>query len=81
MNVAGEWWKADTEVIINQAMQSGGAPNISDAYTMNGLPGPLYNCSSKGMDFISSLSVRMKTLEQRLTGDMMHILCIVVRIF
>lgn len=49
MDVAGEWWKADTEVIINQAMQSGGAPNISDAYTMNGLPGPLYNCSSKGI--------------------------------
>ncbi|KAA8518921.1 hypothetical protein F0562_016305 [Nyssa sinensis] len=45
--IFGEWWKADTETIINQAMQSGGAPNISDAYTINGLPGPLYNCSAK----------------------------------
>ncbi|OWM64643.1 laccase-17-like [Punica granatum] len=45
--VFGEWWKADTEKIINQALQSGGAPNISDAYTMNGLPGPLHNCSAK----------------------------------
>ncbi|XP_054780830.1 laccase-17-like [Prosopis cineraria] len=43
----GEWWKADTEAVINQAMQTGSAPNLSDAYTINGLPGPLYNCSSK----------------------------------
>lgn len=46
--IVGEWWKADTETIINQAMQSGGAPNVSDAHTINGLPGPLYNCSAKG---------------------------------
>ncbi|TYH80751.1 hypothetical protein ES332_D03G153300v1 [Gossypium tomentosum] len=26
----------------------GGGPNVSDAYTFNGLPGPLYNCSAKG---------------------------------
>ncbi|KAF5747561.1 putative laccase [Tripterygium wilfordii] len=45
--VFGEWWKADTETIINQATQTGGAPNISDAYTINGLPGPTYNCSAK----------------------------------
>ncbi|XP_051131698.1 laccase-17-like [Andrographis paniculata] len=44
----GEWWKADTEKIINQAMQTGSAPNISDAYTINGFPGPSYNtCSAK----------------------------------
>ncbi|GER28591.1 laccase [Striga asiatica] len=45
--VFGEWWKADTESIINRALQTGGAPNISDAYTINGLPGLLYNCSAK----------------------------------
>ncbi|EEF30828.1 laccase, putative [Ricinus communis] len=45
--IFGEWWKADTEVIINQAMRTGGAPNVSDAFTINGLPGPLYNCSAK----------------------------------
>ncbi|CAA0836384.1 Laccase-17 [Striga hermonthica] len=45
--VFGEWWKADTESIINQALQTGGAPNISDAYTINGLPGLFYNCSAK----------------------------------
>ncbi|CAK9185322.1 unnamed protein product [Ilex paraguariensis] len=45
--IFGEWWKADTETIINQALQIGGAPNVSDAFTINGLPGPLYNCSAK----------------------------------
>ncbi|KAG9149064.1 hypothetical protein Leryth_010665 [Lithospermum erythrorhizon] len=42
----GEWWNADTEAVITQALQTGGGPNVSDAYTINGLPGPLYNCSS-----------------------------------
>ncbi|KAJ4977902.1 hypothetical protein NE237_008682 [Protea cynaroides] len=45
--VFGEWWNADTEAVINQATQTGLAPNLSDAYTINGLTGPLYNCSSK----------------------------------
>ncbi|XP_059463157.1 laccase-17-like [Corylus avellana] len=45
--IFGEWWKADTETVINQATQTGLAPNISDAYTINGLPGPLYSCSAK----------------------------------
>ncbi|PRQ33825.1 putative laccase [Rosa chinensis] len=45
--IFGEWWNADPEAVINQALQTGGGPNVSDAYTINGLPGPLYNCSSK----------------------------------
>lgn len=45
--IFGEWWNVDTEAVINQALQTGGGPNVSDAYTMNGLPGPLYNCSTK----------------------------------
>jgi len=44
----GEWWQADTEVVVKQALQTGGGPNVSDAHTINGLPGPLYNCSAKG---------------------------------
>lgn len=48
-NMAGEWWKADTEAVINQAIKTGLAPNNSDAHTINGLPGPLNNCSAKGM--------------------------------
>ncbi|XP_057523705.1 laccase-17-like [Amaranthus tricolor] len=45
--IFGEWWNADPEAVIAQALQTGGGPNVSDAYTINGLPGPLYNCSAK----------------------------------
>ena len=46
---AGEWFNVDPESVIQQALQTGGGPNVSDAYTINGLPGLLYNCSSNGM--------------------------------
>ncbi|KAF8039879.1 hypothetical protein BT93_B2176 [Corymbia citriodora subsp. variegata] len=45
--VFGEWFNSDPEAIISQALQTGGVPNVSDAYTINGFPGPLYNCSAK----------------------------------
>ncbi|KAG8054781.1 hypothetical protein GUJ93_ZPchr0001g32933 [Zizania palustris] len=45
--IFGEWWTADTEAVVSQAMQTGGGPNVSDAFTINGLPGPLYNCSAQ----------------------------------
>ncbi|CAI9098301.1 OLC1v1034922C1 [Oldenlandia corymbosa var. corymbosa] len=45
--IFGEWFNTDTEAIITQALKTGGGPNVSDAYTINGLPGPLYNCSAK----------------------------------
>ncbi|KAJ3703319.1 hypothetical protein LUZ61_007024 [Rhynchospora tenuis] len=43
----GEWFNSDPEAVIKQALRTGGGPNISDAYTINGFPGPLYNCSAK----------------------------------
>ncbi|XP_031265112.1 laccase-4-like [Pistacia vera] len=46
--VLAEWWKSDTEAVINQALKSGLAPNVSDAHTINGQPGPVSNCSSLG---------------------------------
>lgn len=48
MKIAGEWWKSDTETVINQALKSGLAPNVSDAHTINGRPGAVPNCSSQG---------------------------------
>ncbi|KAJ8753844.1 hypothetical protein K2173_000098 [Erythroxylum novogranatense] len=42
----GEWWKANAVDVENEALATGGAPNISDAYTINGRPGDLYNCST-----------------------------------
>ncbi|KAL8162633.1 hypothetical protein V2J09_014122 [Rumex salicifolius] len=43
----GEWWKADPVQVIRQATRTGAAPNVSDAYTINGQPGDLYNCSKQ----------------------------------
>ncbi|KAK3138577.1 hypothetical protein QOZ80_5AG0370690 [Eleusine coracana subsp. coracana] len=45
--IFGEWWRNDTEAVIAEALRTGGGPNVSDAYTINGLPGPLYNCSAQ----------------------------------
>jgi len=44
----GEWFNADPQAVVQQALQTGAGPNASDAHTFNGLPGPLYNCSTKG---------------------------------
>lgn len=54
--IIGEWWKADVEAVINQAIQSGLPPNISDAHTINGHPGPTSTCSSQGTDTGYTLS-------------------------
>ncbi|KAF7076026.1 hypothetical protein CFC21_080740 [Triticum aestivum] len=46
--ILGEWWRADTEAVITRALHTGGPSDVSDAYTINGLPGPLYNdCCAK----------------------------------
>ncbi|KAK3018967.1 hypothetical protein RJ639_003386 [Escallonia herrerae] len=44
--VLGEWWNANVIDVENQGLASGAAPNNSDAFTINGLPGDLYPCSS-----------------------------------
>lgn len=43
--VAGEWWNANVVDVENQGLATGGAPNNSDAFTINGKPGDLYPCS------------------------------------
>ena len=45
----GEWWKSDVMEVLDEALQTGGDPNVSDAYTINGQPGDLFNCSKSGM--------------------------------
>uniref|UniRef100_A0A0A0LQV8 Laccase n=1 Tax=Cucumis sativus TaxID=3659 RepID=A0A0A0LQV8_CUCSA len=52
--IFGEWWNGDVEEVENEMLRSGGGPNNSDAYTINGLPGPLYPCSSTDT-FISTV--------------------------
>ncbi|CAN4101082.1 unnamed protein product [Withania somnifera] len=44
----GEWWNRDIIAVQRQSQFTGAAPNISDAYTINGQPGDLYRCSSQG---------------------------------
>ncbi|KAL5125096.1 Laccase-4 [Glycine soja] len=46
--ILSEWWKSDTEAVINEALKSGLAPNVSDAHTINGHPGSVQNCASQG---------------------------------
>ncbi|KAH7280492.1 hypothetical protein KP509_37G070300 [Ceratopteris richardii] len=46
--ILGEWWNANVEDVSAQALATGGAYNVSDALTINGQPGDLYNCSSDG---------------------------------
>ncbi|GLJ45710.1 hypothetical protein SUGI_0962030 [Cryptomeria japonica] len=43
--VLGEWWNSDPIKVEAEAKLSGGAPNVSDAFTINGQPGGSYNCS------------------------------------
>ncbi|CAI0415627.1 unnamed protein product, partial [Linum tenue] len=35
----GEWWNANPVDVVREATRTGAAPNISDAYTINGQPG------------------------------------------
>lgn len=50
--ILAEWWKSDVEAVINEAIKSGGAPNVSDAHTINGHPGPVPSCTShRGINF------------------------------
>ncbi|KAL9317728.1 hypothetical protein ACSQ67_014245 [Phaseolus vulgaris] len=43
--IFGEWWMNDVNEVFRQSFESGGAPNISDALTINGQPGDLFPCS------------------------------------
>ncbi|XP_028786869.1 laccase-1 [Neltuma alba] len=57
--ILGEWWNVDAEMMASEMMKYGSGPNYSDAYTINGLPGPLYPCSVK--DTFTHLVERGKT--------------------
>ncbi|KAL5991616.1 hypothetical protein ACLOJK_012525 [Asimina triloba] len=43
----GEWWDANPVDVENEALRTGTAVNLSDAYTINGRPGDLYPCAQK----------------------------------
>lgn len=43
--ILGEWWKSDIQAVLSEFLNSGGGPNISDAFLINGQPGDRYPCS------------------------------------
>ncbi|KAG6415026.1 hypothetical protein SASPL_122427 [Salvia splendens] len=45
--ILGEWWNDDVEEIVKQGRKLGLPPQMSDAHTINGKPGPLFPCSEK----------------------------------
>ncbi|KAH9663112.1 Laccase-11 [Citrus sinensis] len=46
----GEWWHTDVEEVEKQGQKMGLPPNMSDAHTINGKPGPLFPCSEKPLN-------------------------------
>ena len=52
MIIKGEWWDANPVDVLVESIRTGAAPNISDAYTIDGQPGDLYKCSSQGFTLL-----------------------------
>ncbi|XP_058103404.1 laccase-1-like, partial [Magnolia sinica] len=46
--ILGEWWNEDVIAVEAETVMYGGGPDVSNAFTINGLPGPLYPCSVQG---------------------------------
>lgn len=44
----GEYWSQDLVQLEKNVTASGGGAPVADAYTINGHPGPNYNCSVNG---------------------------------
>ncbi|KAL7127819.1 hypothetical protein ABFS83_14G276400 [Erythranthe nasuta] len=68
----GEWWNADVQEVMEEFLASGGDPNISDAFLINGQPGDLYSCSNSTQDAFK-LSVEFgKTYLIRMVNAVMN---------
>lgn len=44
----GEWWKDSVVEVLKEFVGSGGQPQTSDAFLINGQPGDYYPCSKHG---------------------------------
>ncbi|KAH9287772.1 hypothetical protein KI387_031889 [Taxus chinensis] len=64
--ILGEWWNANVEDVLSQALRIGGVPNESDAYTINSHPGDLFPCSAN--DTVRFLVKRGKTYLLRIVN-------------
>ncbi|KAL3741041.1 hypothetical protein ACJRO7_022200 [Eucalyptus globulus] len=68
--VIAEWYTRDTKAIIDEALESGGDPDLSVAYTINGQPGDSYSCSN-GSAYNKTV-VRRKTYLFRIINSGMN---------
>ncbi|KAF8405244.1 hypothetical protein HHK36_010145 [Tetracentron sinense] len=63
----GEWWNNDVEKIEKQGSKLGVPPNMSDAHTINGKPGPLFPCSEKRKKYCQN-SIKINFPSHRFAG-------------
>ncbi|KAJ0814741.1 putative laccase [Helianthus annuus] len=68
--ILGEYWQQDLVQLERSVMASGGSASIADAYTINGHPGPNYNCSANDVYKINV--VPGKTYMLRLIGALLN---------
>ncbi|KAF5804217.1 putative laccase [Helianthus annuus] len=66
-SVYGEYWNKDLVQLERNVLASGGPAPVAEAYTINGHPGPNYNCSENGIrlyikmeNFIACLGLFIK---------------------
>jgi hypothetical protein len=52
--------------VLRLADFTGAAPNVSDAYTINGQPGDLYRCSKQGLPVILVFALALIQLNCKL---------------
>ncbi|XP_076905961.1 laccase-6-like [Bidens hawaiensis] len=71
--ILGEYWKRDLVELERATLASGGPSPVSHAYTINGHPGPNYNCSENDVYKIDV--VPGKTYMLRLIGALLHMEC------
>ncbi|XP_021300082.1 laccase-14-like [Herrania umbratica] len=68
--VFASWYKSNVMDVLNESLQTGGDPNVSDAYTINGEPGDLYACSNETM--YSLLVEKGKTYLLRIVNSILN---------
>ncbi|KAM1553032.1 hypothetical protein PS1_005807 [Malus domestica] len=69
----GEWFDRDPQDVMRLAAFTGGAPNVSDAYTINGEPGDLYRCSKKEtirIPVVSGESLLLRVINSALNQEL-----------
>ncbi|KAI3731842.1 hypothetical protein L1987_63032 [Smallanthus sonchifolius] len=71
--ILGEYWNKDLVQLERIVVASGGPAPVAEAYTINGHPGPNYNCSANDVYTIDV--VPGQTYMLRLIGTLLHMEC------